>query len=115
MGLLPETNQIEEYVKNMSSVEKEQLREKHKKLAEIEERRRERKNNKSKAKKKKATQGIYSQVDKFTKNKARVTHCYSCKHGLDSRKAEKCSKCGWIMCNCGACGCGYENTNVTVI
>lgn len=41
-------------------------------------------------------------------NRFRVTHCYNCKRGLDSRQHAKCSRCGWITCpGCGACGCGY--------
>jgi hypothetical protein len=39
---------------------------------------------------------------------SRVTHCYACKTGLDSRQHTNCASCGWIICPaCGACGCGY--------
>ena len=38
----------------------------------------------------------------------RVTHCYQCKKNLDSVNFSICEKCGWIRCQCGACGCGYE-------
>jgi hypothetical protein len=38
----------------------------------------------------------------------RVTHCYHCKHHLDSAVDVECAACGWIVCRCGACGCGYS-------
>jgi hypothetical protein len=37
----------------------------------------------------------------------RSTHCYSCKAHLDSRMNIQCASCGWLICSCGACGCGY--------
>jgi len=41
--------------------------------------------------------------------KIRWTHCYACKTKLNSRDFEKCPACGWIMCECGACGCHFNN------
>ena len=39
----------------------------------------------------------------------RVTHCYSCKSGLDGSTHSTCWNCKWIRCpNCGACGCGFR-------
>ena len=38
----------------------------------------------------------------------RITHCYNCKHGLDNSIDIECIACGWILCKCGACGCGYS-------
>jgi hypothetical protein len=38
----------------------------------------------------------------------RVTHCYSCKNHLDNAVDIECAACGWIVCRCGACGCGYQ-------
>jgi hypothetical protein len=39
----------------------------------------------------------------------RVTHCYDCKHPLDSAVSLECNLCGWLVCGvCGACGCGYD-------
>lgn len=38
----------------------------------------------------------------------RVTHCYSCKSALDNSINLECKACGWILCSCGACGCGYS-------
>ena len=40
--------------------------------------------------------------------KHRVTHCYNCKNKLDNMINIECRACGWIICNCGACGCGYD-------
>ncbi len=37
----------------------------------------------------------------------RVTHCYACKSHLDNSINIECVACGWILCACGACGCGY--------
>jgi hypothetical protein len=36
----------------------------------------------------------------------RVTFCWSCKFGLDNDIDVECATCGWILCRCGACGCG---------
>lgn len=38
----------------------------------------------------------------------RITHCYSCKNSLDNEINSQCAACQWIICECGACGCGYE-------
>jgi hypothetical protein len=38
----------------------------------------------------------------------RITHCYNCKHHLDNAVDVECAACGWIVCRCGACGCGYS-------
>ena len=39
----------------------------------------------------------------------RVTHCYDCKGHLDNRIDTECVACGWILCDCGACGCGWKS------
>lgn len=36
----------------------------------------------------------------------RVTYCWSCKEHLDNDVDLECATCGWILCDCGACGCG---------
>jgi hypothetical protein len=36
----------------------------------------------------------------------RVSHCWSCKNPLDNAVDIECVACGWIVCRCGACGCG---------
>lgn len=38
----------------------------------------------------------------------RVTHCYSCRCGLETGLYLECSVCNWLVCECGACGCGYS-------
>jgi len=40
--------------------------------------------------------------------KRRITHCYSCKKSLDNSIDIECVVCSWIICSCGACGCGYD-------
>lgn len=39
--------------------------------------------------------------------KHRYTSCYSCALPLDSYRDLECSACGWIICTCATCGCGY--------
>lgn len=39
----------------------------------------------------------------------RITHCYSCKNNLDNAIDTECNACHWIVCSCGACGCGYSD------
>jgi hypothetical protein len=41
------------------------------------------------------------------RKKRRTTHCYSCKASLDNSIQIECAACNWILCACGACGCGY--------
>ena len=47
-----------------------------------------------------------------TSKKYRHTHCYSCKSNLDSEPFKECCACGWIICSCGACGCGYTRDGI---
>ena len=37
----------------------------------------------------------------------RVTNCHSCGKTLDNGIELECEACGWILCDCGACGCGF--------
>jgi hypothetical protein len=37
----------------------------------------------------------------------RETQCYHCGLSLNSTIDAECSACGWILCFCGACGCGH--------
>lgn len=37
----------------------------------------------------------------------RATICWKCKNSLNSEIDLECIVCGWILCSCGACGCGY--------
>lgn len=36
----------------------------------------------------------------------RITHCWSCTKHLDNSVDVECIACRWIICQCGACGCG---------
>lgn len=38
----------------------------------------------------------------------RVTMCWNCKEELDNNVDIECNNCGWIICTCGACGCGRK-------
>lgn len=40
----------------------------------------------------------------------RITHCWRCTSPLDSSIDLECTMCGWILCYCGACGCGYASS-----
>ena len=42
----------------------------------------------------------------------RVTHCYICRKHLDNAVDVECVACGWILCTCGACGCGFSGGSV---
>jgi hypothetical protein len=42
----------------------------------------------------------------------RITHCWACHDHLDNTVDVECVLCGWILCTCGACGCGYDRTAV---
>ena len=37
----------------------------------------------------------------------RTANCYSCGKDLDNAIDLECKQCGWMLCFCGACGCGY--------
>lgn len=50
----------------------------------------------------------YSGVNPNTSKRHRVTHCYACKEPLDSSFHIECNQCEWLVCECGACGCGYS-------
>jgi hypothetical protein len=44
----------------------------------------------------------------FSKHhKIRSTHCYNCKTALTTHIDIECVSCGWLLCTCGACGCGW--------
>lgn len=48
-------------------------------------------------------------VRKSNRPKAhRIAHCWSCKEELDNHRELECAGCGWIICECGACGCGRK-------
>lgn len=44
-----------------------------------------------------------------TTKKHRASHCYACKAPLTSDSNLECTACRWLICACGACGCGYSD------
>ena len=38
----------------------------------------------------------------------RTPNCYRCKQELDNAYNVECVECGWILCQCTACGCEYH-------
>ena len=38
----------------------------------------------------------------------RTSYCWSCRHPVDNQVQHECTSCGWIICTCGTCGCGYR-------
>jgi hypothetical protein len=44
------------------------------------------------------------------RSRSRATHCYACKRDLNSVDFHTCERCGWISCECGACGCDVHDT-----
>lgn len=51
-----------------------------------------------------------AQLRESKKSRHRVTHCYNCDRYLESGLFLECSICGWLVCSCGACGCGYSTS-----
>jgi hypothetical protein len=49
----------------------------------------------------------YKGVKQADDKKHRVAHCWRCKGHLDNSTDVECGVCGWILCSCGACGCGF--------
>ena len=47
-------------------------------------------------------------LTKRIKNK-RQTHCFECKSEIDSVDFLICTKCKWIRCLCGTCGCDWSD------
>ena len=45
---------------------------------------------------------------KGSQHRHRQSHCWACHHPVDNLHQLECSVCGWIICTCGACGCGYK-------
>jgi hypothetical protein len=55
-----------------------------------------------------AYRGVKTAVDS---GRRRITHCYNCQAHLDNATDVECNVCNWIICCCGACGCGYGGVN----
>ena len=50
----------------------------------------------------------YKGVTRRSKKGHRKTHCYQCQKELDNAIDYECLNCKWMLCWCGACGCGYK-------
>jgi hypothetical protein len=37
-----------------------------------------------------------------------VNYCHQCGRALSPTDTARCERCGWLHCECGACGCNYE-------
>ena len=42
------------------------------------------------------------------RERQRETHCYWCRRDINSVDSSLCTRCGWIRCACGHCGCRYR-------
>lgn len=47
-----------------------------------------------------------------TYRRERYTVCWQCKKQLSSNAQATCEKCGWLLCDCFACGCNYMKATV---
>lgn len=53
---------------------------------------------------------IYITREGIAKDKEKPKYranCYVCQEVI-TETLEKCNRCGWYRCSCGACGCGYQ-------
>lgn len=48
-----------------------------------------------------------------TPRRLRSAHCYACKDPLSTEANLECTSCGWLICACGACGCGFGSAKST--
>jgi len=44
-----------------------------------------------------------------------VNYCHECARALSSVHAERCERCAWLRCECGACGCTYQGSGVRAV
>lgn len=51
--------------------------------------------------------GVADVAEKGEGRRVRKTQCYDCKKPLETGFFLECSACAWMICICGACGCGY--------
>jgi uncharacterized protein YifE (UPF0438 family) len=50
----------------------------------------------------------YKGVTRGSKKRPREPRCYQCHEELDNAIDYECLNCEWVLCWCGACGCGYK-------
>lgn len=48
-------------------------------------------------------------VKEFESIDGRSSVCHRCKSPVQAQGSLQCNACGWIICSCGACGCGYTS------
>lgn len=44
-----------------------------------------------------------------------VNYCHECGRALSSARTERCDRCVWLRCECGACGCTYQGSGVRAV
>jgi hypothetical protein len=44
-----------------------------------------------------------------------VNYCHECGRALSSARTERCERCAWLRCECGACGCTYQASGVRAV
>jgi hypothetical protein len=54
-----------------------------------------------------ARMGLPKVPIKFPKKPDRKAYCWKCGLNLNMRARPVCKTCGWILCDCGSCGCNY--------
>jgi len=53
----------------------------------------------------------YRGSEQATTARFRIASCWSCKQSISTTTDRQCVICEWILCNCGACGCGYHKAS----
>jgi hypothetical protein len=44
-----------------------------------------------------------------------INYCHECGRTLSSGEADRCERCAWLRCECGACGCTYERLSAAPV
>jgi hypothetical protein len=44
-----------------------------------------------------------------------VNYCHECGRALSSAQTDRCERCVWLRCECGACGCTYQGSGVRAV
>lgn len=50
--------------------------------------------------------GVRTPEENEKNRRHRFARCWNCHNYLDNYRNFECRTCGWILCRCGACGCG---------
>lgn len=51
----------------------------------------------------------YKGIKENSNKRHRTANCYSCNAYLENSIQLECNICYWMLCACGACGCGYTH------